>query len=65
MADERHSETSVDKTPEKQSAKGEDQHLLDQDETTSTGSKRCQVLESRKKAAKSRLVIGGKMFEGL
>ena len=51
MADKQHGETSVAKTTEKQSAKGEDQ-----DETTSTGSKRCHVLESRKKAAESRLV---------
>ena len=56
MADERHGETSVAKTTEKQSAKGEDQDHREQDETTSTGSKRCHVLESRKKAAKSRLV---------
>ena len=51
MADQGHGETSLDKTTEKQSAKGEDQ-----DETTSTGSKRCRVLENRKKAAKLRLV---------
>ena len=51
MADQKHDEASLDKTTEKQSAKGEDQ-----DETTSTGSKRCLVLESRKKAAKLRVV---------
>ncbi len=61
MADEQHGEL-VDKTREKHSVLGEENDKIDeakgedQDETTSTASKRCRVLESRKKAAKTRLI---------
>ncbi len=57
MADEQHGEL-VDKTREKQSVLGEENDKIDeakgedQDETTSTASKHCRILESRKKPVK-------------